>query len=449
MTLAALIDHTPALAGLPRLPGVFLVGGTVRDLLMGRRPTDVDLAVLDDPEAYAAALAARLRVRAVPIGRPGQMVFRAVAGGIHYDVAGIPGADLHRDLQRRDLTINAMACPLADPALVDPFGGRKDLARRCIRMTTPAVFAADPARLLRAFRLAGAYGFHIDAHTLDRITVDAHRLPTVAGERIREEVAKLLALPAVAATLGAMAAAGLLGQLLPEADRADTLLAGVRLCGSLETALARPADLHPRLRMRYKGPSGEQYLFGVKLAALLHTPTGPDTRPRPPLPGIDDPATAAWGGWHLSRRETTAVATLLRYQAMAWQMLSAHRGDSLNAEGIVDHFAPAGPHVPDLLLLARAGVAIAGTPGPGVYDPRPFFDRLIHYYFEVHEPRCGSPRLLSGRDLIRELGLSPSPALGRLLAAVERLRLAGRLHSRTQALEAARRMTVDGPPPYP
>lgn len=447
MTIEALIRQTPALIALPRRPEVFLVGGTVRDLLLGKRLTDVDLAVLEAPEAYAAQLAARLGVRAIPIGRPGRRVWRVVAGATHYDVAGIPEGDLLHDLRRRDFTINAMACPLVDPAPVDPFGGRRDLARRCIRMTTPEVFAADPARLLRAFRLAGAYGFRLAAGTRARIAAEAHRISSVAGERIHDEVSKLLALPASAPLLEAMATAGLLGRLLPEADHAGTLAQGVRLCGRLEASLARPAGLHPRLGMRYTGPAGERNLFGVKLAALLHTPTGPDAAPRPPLPGVADPATAAWGGWHLSRRDTSALATILRCQSMAWELLSAHRAGSLNAEGIVDQFASAGPHVPDILLLARA--AAGDGAAPGAEDPRPFFDRLFHYYFAVHEPRRRSPRLLSGKDALRELGLSPSPALGRILAAVERLRLAGRLHSRAQALEAARRLAAGdlAPPP--
>ncbi len=94
MTIEALIRQTPALIALPRRPGVFLVGGTVRDLLLGKRLTDVDLAVLEAPEAYAAQLAARLGVRAIPIGRPGRRVWRVVAGATHYDVAGIPDGDL-------------------------------------------------------------------------------------------------------------------------------------------------------------------------------------------------------------------------------------------------------------------------------------------------------------------------------------------------------------------
>jgi len=447
MTLEASIHRAPALHPLPRRSGVYLVGGTVRDLLLHGRPADVDLAVLGDPRPYALELAARLGVRAVPIGRPGQMVLRAVAGGIHYDVSGIPDADLRRDLERRDFTVNAMACALAEASLVDPCGGRADLDRRCLRMTRPEVFAADPARLLRAFRLEGALGFQLDGPTREAIAREAHRLPRVAGERIREEVVKLLTLPAAVPQLEGLAAAGLLDRLLPEAHRAGSLHHGVALCAKLEAALAGPSDLHPRLRARYAVPGGERRLFRVKLAALLLPRPGPDGAPGAPLPGSADPATAAWGGWHLARRDEAALAVLIGCQSLAWDLLSAHREDHLTAERIVEAFTAAGAQLPDLLLLARlqAGTGPVGPSRvPG--DPRLFYDRLIHYYMEVHLPRQEAPRLLGGADLMRELGLAPSPDLGRILAALERLRLAGRLHTRSQALAAARRLAAGAEP---
>ncbi len=243
----------PALAG---LDPCYLVGGAVRDLLLGARSVDLDVAVEGDAEAVARALAARLGGEARAHERFGTATVRA--GELELDLAGTrresysaPGAlpdvepaTLSEDLGRRDFTINALALGLAADelgALHDPHGGREDVAAGVVRVLHPRSFADDPTRLLRAVRYASRLGFALERETerLAREAVDAGALATVSGTRVRDELIDLLAEAEAPAAVELARDLGLDLALHP-ALRADSdLLASAKL-GATETG-ADPA----------------------------------------------------------------------------------------------------------------------------------------------------------------------------------------------------------------
>ena len=115
------------LATLPATPGVYLVGGTVRDLLMRRRPTDIDIVVEGSAAAFARTLAERVGARVVPMGKADLITYRVTSRQVLIDVTALTGRSLENDLQRRDFTVNAMACRLHDHRLVDILDGRRDI----------------------------------------------------------------------------------------------------------------------------------------------------------------------------------------------------------------------------------------------------------------------------------------------------------------------------------
>ena len=197
----------PALEG---LEPAWLVGGAVRDLMLGATTVDLDVAVEGDARAVAREAAARLGGESVEHERFGTATVRAE--GLVVDLATTrretysqPGAlpdvapaPLDEDLARRDFTINAMAASL-DPArlgeLRDPHGGRGDLQAGVIRILHPGSFIDDPTRLLRAVRYESRFGFRMDAETerLAREAIAAGAPATVSGARIRDELLDLLA----------------------------------------------------------------------------------------------------------------------------------------------------------------------------------------------------------------------------------------------------------------
>jgi tRNA nucleotidyltransferase (CCA-adding enzyme) len=240
---------------------VYLVGGAVRDLLLGRPRADVDLVV----EGDAAALAERLggaeveheRFATVKVDVEGHEVDIASARSESYAKPGaLPtveaGASLEADLARRDFTINAMAIPLdAEPRLIDPFGGRRDLEDKALRVLYQASFVDDPTRAIRAARYTARFGFELEPAT-ERLLRQAD-LGTVSEDRRRAELERLAA-EATAPHGFALLAEWDLVRLRPEgielAELVLELLAVEPWSGTVEPA---PAVLAAAL-----GPEGEE-----------------------------------------------------------------------------------------------------------------------------------------------------------------------------------------------
>lgn len=220
---------------------VALVGGFVRDRLLGTTPDDFDLVIEGDATMLSrdleATLGGHLRVHR-PFGTatwqaPDRHTFDlASARHEHYTApAALPtvrlGASLEQDLARRDFTINAMALPLTRDGvgeLVDPANGRADLAARAIRVLHPQSFVDDPTRLFRAVRYAARYGFSLTPETNARVPSGIAHVPDLSGDRIRHELELIAVEPMASAAMTSLAQAGVLTAVHPALDwtSADT-----------------------------------------------------------------------------------------------------------------------------------------------------------------------------------------------------------------------------------
>jgi tRNA nucleotidyltransferase (CCA-adding enzyme) len=185
---------------------VYLVGGSVRDLLLGRPRSDVDLVVEGSAAELASALGAEVveheRFATAKVGLDGHEVDIAAARAETYARPGAlpdvePAADIAADLGRRDFTINAMAIPLrGEPALIDPYGGRADLEAGLLRVLHDRSFTDDPTRALRAARYAARFGFEPEPETAELLRETD--LGTVSAERREAELLRLAAEPGAA-----------------------------------------------------------------------------------------------------------------------------------------------------------------------------------------------------------------------------------------------------------
>ncbi len=206
--------------------GAWLVGGGLRDALLARPVTDVDVAVEGDGRAAARALAAAHGAARFRLSR-GFGSWRVHGGGLPYtvDITPLQGPDLAEDLGRRDFTVNALAMPVTgrDQDIVDLHDGLSDLAARRLRLVRPTAFAADPVRLLRAGRLATQLGFTIDPAAAAQGRAAAGRLWDVPGERIAEELRRTLRLGDASDALLLGDELGVLGALVPELEESRGL----------------------------------------------------------------------------------------------------------------------------------------------------------------------------------------------------------------------------------
>lgn len=170
---------------LPALPpGSYVVGGAIRDLLLGLEPADVDIACLD-----ARAGAAAIGQRQIRLGTEEHLsAWRVISGGHVYDVATLLDGAIEPDLARRDFTVNAMAVALDDGGFLDLHGGAADLQARVVRMIDAANFDDDPLRCLKAVRMAVRFDFEIDAATMAAVRERAGSITSVAAERVTYEL---------------------------------------------------------------------------------------------------------------------------------------------------------------------------------------------------------------------------------------------------------------------
>ena len=225
---------------------LYLVGGAVRDLFLGRAVTDLDLAVEGDGVAFARALARELGARPRPHERFGTVTLE-LPDGSRLDVAStraetydthgalprVAAAPLEQDLARRDFTINAMALRIAPqrlPVLIDPFGGARDLERRTIRMLQEASPQDDPTRAFRAVRYANRLRFRIDPGTR-RWIGEAARLrafDAVSGDRLRRELRLLFSEPDPARAVRLMGTLGIDRKVDPDLRHDAPVLASLR-----------------------------------------------------------------------------------------------------------------------------------------------------------------------------------------------------------------------------
>jgi tRNA nucleotidyltransferase (CCA-adding enzyme) len=382
--------------------GVYLVGGTVRDILLGERSFDVDIAVEGDAIALAQALADTLggRVRAhekfgtaVVVYGNGDRVDVVTARTEFYDApAALPSvehASIREDLFRRDFTINAMAVSLKGDdygRLVDPFGGRADLEEKQIRVLHNLSFIDDPTRIFRAIRYENRYGFRMDEHTLGlaRGCIEMGLVGDLSSARLRDELVALLEEGEVEHSILRLAELGADRAIHPHLaadDEAVTLLARLRALAQ-QYEVEVPAWRLGLIALARKLPPDEVYGWLQRLK--------------------------------MRRRDTEQIAAAVTVGPRIAERLRDQDVEPAEIAALADRYAPDAP----LFALALA-------------DLEP-----LHAYFRgLRDVRLE----VSGTDLA-DLGLAESPRVGEILAELRRRKLNGELDGRESELEAAREL---------
>ena len=392
--LEALPAARPVIDALRGIDGVWLVGGAVRDVLIGREPArDLDLVVEGDARPVARTLAERLGGTAT-FHEP-FLTARVETSQHAYDLATArreryprPGAlpdvepaPLEEDLLRRDFTVNAIAANLPGDVREAP-GAREDLAHGLLRVLHDASFRDDPTRLLRLVRYAARLNFAIDRRTaaLARAAIGAGALDTVTGSRVGAELRLLLDEPSAGAALGLADSLGLL------------------------------AALRPPLRWRPELAARARVLLDVPTVLLAAAAIDADA----------DALRAAMDDWRFPAAERDRVVAAVRdAPALAERLQSAPRPSEIAAAA---------------QRTSPEAVALAGTLGDSDAARR-WFDQLRYVALEI-----------DGDDL-RAAGIPSGPAIGRGLRAALDRKLDGEVHGRDEELAAALAAALEPDPP--
>jgi poly(A) polymerase len=437
------------------------VGGALRDELLGRAVTDIDIVVEGDPEAAARELAKELRG---PVFRLSEAfgAWRVVdrREGRVYDFAPLQGETIEEDLRRRDFTINAMARErdaAGEGDLIDPLGGHADIESRTLRVIGPEAYERDPLRALRLARFAAELGFSVDPDT-ERLTADAAaRVPEASGERVFAELRRLVLAPRAVEGLALADRLGLVHAVLPElADLHDVEQSHFHhkdvyghTLEVFERLVELEAEATGELREVLDEPLADELTRGeaLRFGALLHDigkPATHDVR--------EDGRVTFLGHDRLGQEMVRQVSRRLRTSERLSRFLEAVTRHHL-VLGFLVHERPLDRRAVYRYLTRTSPVEVEVTLlscADRLATRGKNADRAIDAHLELAKElmpaalewrRTGPPRLpIRGDELAREAGIEPGPELGRVLAELREAAYAGEIEDRDDAVELARRL---------
>ena len=399
---------------------LYLVGGSVRDLLLKRQTTDVDFALASDAIQFAKAFATRIGATCIALEEDPSTARVIVkqhdisqTPQLSMDFAQFRAASLTEDLNLRDLTINAMAiafenvgtvlnhiCEQKSSHVIDPCGGRKDLKTGLLQFPSEQVVREDPVRLLRIYRFAAQLDFKISQNAIH--VVEKHRslLSEVSAERCRDELMKILNVKRAHLYLQQMEAVGLLAQVVPNISKSWS---------PLETFEENPipaalSTYHNEINTYLQEKLGMGVNRGslLKLSLLL-ADTRSDIGKR----------------LRLSQKATQLIARLIS-GGEQFKKASPH----LTQKQVIHFLRTYRLDWWGVLLYTAASDSINAT----------LLEQIVNTYYKHVLPVRKKGKLITGKDLIQTFQLKEGKQIGDLLKQIEERQFDGEIQTREEAL---------------
>ncbi len=447
------------------IPEIYLVGGTVRDLFMGRVPKDLDL-VCKDAGKFAAGLAAVKNAALVVLEKkPHQPCFRVVDredAGSYLDITEMRGSGIHDDLAQRDFTINAIAIKIgkdgAAGEVIDPLKGAADIKKGTIRMVSDRCIISDPLRAVRAVRFAAVFGFAPDEAALNEMKLRAPMLRDVSAERVMTELMLILTTPKSGLFFGQMDELGMLEIIFP-------VIVPMKGCGQsgyhhkdvwghsllvMEQVEHIINNLHDYFGERAADVSenlaSADRLPLLKLAALLHDLGKPDTRAANPRTGRTSFHNHDAKGAAMievvartMKMSCSNIDFLVRLIAEHLNILTLASGRAKPAAEMRWFRKMHDDAVPAIILSMADIMSILGPDAGEDYRQSHMIwsKKSIIDYCENIRAIIERRPLVTGRDLIA-LGMEPGPGIGKVLGEVRDAQDTAEVTSREAALDLAR-----------
>ncbi len=482
LAFSPLLDQVRA--ALPPDIKAYLVGGAVRDAMLGRPIHDYDFVLAKNSLKVARQVAKQMGAAYFPLDldrQTARLIFTDDQNVRHVlDFATIQGVDLESDLQARDFTINALAVDITEPQkLLDPLGGGPDLLNKLIRVCSPQSIINDPVRLLRAIRLAAGYGFRIQPETRTAMGAAVSKLSDVSPERLRDELFRILAGPQQHTSLRALDMLGVLPYVLPELEALKNVaqspphvkdvwghtLDTVRHLAALLDVLGprhnqeASANLVLGLAVmrlgRYRQQIHDHYqnemvpdrnliplLF---LGALYHDIAKPHVTQEDVNGRIRFIDHDQQGGdfvvqrgqkLRLSNTEIDRLKIMVQQHMRPTHLARENRAPRPRA--VYRFFRATGATGIEVCLLSLADLlaTYGNTLPPARWAQQLEVVRtLMAGWWEQPEKQVRPPTLVTGHDLISEFDLTPGPQIGELLEIVREGQVMGEVNTKTQALE--------------
>jgi poly(A) polymerase len=455
----------------------YVVGGWVRDAILGRQSQDLDMVIVGDAFELGGFLANEIGGTLVVLRQSPtivRVVVKGLTGSSTIDITSLE-SNLVENLSHRDFTIDALALPLECldthwtlEDVIDPFGGLSDLEKRIVRVTGDQVFQDDSVRLLRGVRIAAQLKFTIDEITLKLMERDAPLLNRSANERVRDEFLGILSAEGSVDCLHMMDRVGLLTRIFPELEMGrdveqpqehywDVLRHNIETTGtidqiigaerlSMDTAVA----LVPWTQFLSDHFAGEisdgfSHRTFLKLAGLLHDVGKPMTRTVESSGKIrflghqevgTELAGVALRRLRISGKGVRFIETLIRHHLRPGQL--SKPGFPPSRRAIYRYYRDLGEAALDTLYLNLSDFLAARGPSLQLEDWR-IRCEVVKAVLGGREENLKTQRLVDGNELMRKFHLSSGPVVGRLLEEIEEAQSTQGIETKEEALFVAQK----------
>jgi len=396
---------------------VYMVGGAVRDAILGRvrEYVDLDFIIPADAVKVARKIAQRYQAGFVLLDAERQIA-RVVFPHATVDFAQQEGESLITDLHRRDFTINAIAYNPHTQEIIDPLEGFKDIESSLLRMISPVNLQNDPLRLMRAYRQAAQLGFTIEPATQETIRSLAKSINQVAAERVRVEIGYLLANSQGTFWLNAAWKDGVLTSFFKNATE-ESFIKLTAVDQAYTLISENWQQLGEELANYVRETVKTSWLATAKLACLVDS--------KPEIAEIELQELT------YSRAEIRAVTTGLR-------LFSEIKAVKMPLRKQYFLFREMGILFPAVLVLALANDLVS----KGIFEESMFitYEPLIKRYLDKNDAVAHPIPLLNGKDMIMALNIPASPLIGELLMEVGVAQAEGKISTVEAAIEFARNL---------
>lgn len=432
----------------------YLVGGAVRDALLGKSTCDRDIAI-KSAEKFAKRIAEQFDGTFIVLDEINHIYRVVLKDKVNYlDISELQGETIEEDLLRRDFTINAIAYDLKENKFIDVTGGIDDLKQGVLRHIKDENFADDPLRVLRAFRFAAVTGFEMTAELKTALRKYLPLALNPAPERIHYELMKLFGGVQTAKTLLLMDEFGFLEQIFPcvkemkkvppnSHHHLDLFHHVVETVRQVEIAY-KDAPIEVKEHLDKVDFGGFPRINQLKLAGFLHDigkfstwtveQTGrhrfikhDDVGSKMVVPFLKQ--------WKFSKKQIEYISTMIKYHIYPSNVIIA---PDLNEKVMMRYVRKMEDNVVDNIILARAdrlsarGIDVTEEMVKNNLDG---LDKLLNFYLSKRETLEPIPKLLDGKEIMELKGLKPSPKLGEIIKALHESQLNGDILTKDEAVE--------------
>jgi len=440
----------------------YLVGGTIRDILLNRDLLiqDLDFVTREDPKDFAESLLEILEGKLIPMDKEKRLYRIRLKEGLILDFTQLEGGSIEKDLEKRDLTISAMAYPLDAPwpleekYIIDPFGGREDIEKRRVRHIREEAFKEDPLRLIRAPRFMAQLRFNMGEETIQVIRKHAHLLKNVAGERITHELFLILREDKTYHFLTFMdKKLNILNKIFPEIEDmrdigeckyhvVDSWTHSVYTVKVAESVIYAQGYFEDHIREAYEEHAKEliagthRRIDLIKLGALFHDIGKPSAKK------VDATGRTRFRGHEITGAELVKEyadrlkwsnkesALLYKYVAQHMTPLVLYKKNDVSGKALYQFFSEAGKETLDLLLIALADI-ISTRKLLDPHEEMGIFKVHVEYiannYITRYKPIEDITKIISGREVMEAVNLTESTFVGEVLEDIKKAMFYGHI----------------------